>query len=142
MCVGGGGLEMHILDILVGAFGRGSGYSGVRRGGGGALTGTNSAGSGRYGGAAAMSGGSFNSNFNQHKREWSISMRKNDGTGSKVQAGKTDETSNQRAGDYTGGSSRAGKGTGSYGGKGEPPRGNQLSTDDRVFEQFKKRVRR
>lgn len=31
--------------------------------------------SGRYGGSAALSGGSFNSNFNTHRREYAVAMR-------------------------------------------------------------------
>jgi len=38
-------------------------------------------GSGRYGGSAAMSGGSFNSNFNTHRREWAVMMKEKDKQG-------------------------------------------------------------
>merc|ERR1711988_1736888 len=75
---------------------RGPGRAGdfERKGGSGksVVTGANATGSGRYGGAAAMSGGSFNSNFNQHRREWSVTMRNHDGDGGAARVGTLDGT--------------------------------------------------
>lgn len=124
-----------------------------------------SANSGRYGGAAAMSGGSFNSNFNTHRREWAVMMKAQDrpggeGGGSdrggdRGGGGAFDGTCNicgktgHRARDCPGGGSGGGGGGGGGGGQagggkggGKGGGGFSTSSDDRCFEQYKKRARR
>ena len=150
------------LAFAVEGVSRGPGRAGdfERKGGSGksVVTGANATGSGRYGGAAAMSGGSFNSNFNQHRREWSVTMRNHDGDGGAARVGTLDGTfsSNGTAGhtsrdypargrSFANGATKAkmagtGKGDGK-GGKGGP-NAPQLSSDDRFFGQYKKRSRR
>jgi hypothetical protein len=70
--------------------------------------------SGRYGGAAAITGGSFNSNFNTHRREYAASM-------------KNDKRFQQQS---TGGDQR-----GEIGGR-------SATSDDRCFDQYRKHSRR
>ena len=105
-----------------------------------------------------MSGGSFNSNFNQHRKEWSVTMRNNDSGGGSAHTGGFDGKTGNQPREYAAerggfGSDSMGKGMGGgkgygkggkggNGGKGEAPTGRQLSSDDRIFDQFKKRARR
>ena len=49
--------------------------------GGGVRADSGPSSSGRYGGTAALAGGSFNSNFNTHRREWAVMMKAKDREG-------------------------------------------------------------
>jgi len=77
--------------------------------------------SGRYGGAAAITGGSFNSNFNTHRRERAATI-KND----KRMGGGGDQSNNRFGGGREDG----------YGG------GRNATSDDRCFDQYRKHQRR
>lgn len=113
--------------------------------------------SGRYGGTAALTGGSFNSNFNTHRREWAVMIKakEREGGGEEGKGGYStssepfDGTCNTCG--KTGHRSRdcpsvirsvgrinaPGHEVGAqYSGR------SAMSSDDRCFEQYKKRARR
>mmetsp|Transcript_63583 Transcript_63583/g.124826 ORF Transcript_63583/g.124826 Transcript_63583/m.124826 type:complete len:361 (-) Transcript_63583:182-1264(-) len=123
--------------------------------------------SGRYGGSSALGGGSFNSNFNTHRREWAVMMKNKEGgtlmeTNDRKEGKDFDGTCNTcgkaghrsrdcrassaggggRGGGEGGKGGNVGKGAGGKPGAGGGGGARGSSSDDRVFEQYKKKARR
>lgn len=125
--------------------------------GGGVRADSGPSSSGRYGGTAALAGGSFNSNFNTHRREWAVMMKAKDreGGGTEGKGGhnsselfdgtcNTCGKSGHRSRDCPSGSRGGGQhiNSRSHQSGGQPIGRSAMSSDDRCFEQYKKRARR